>query len=1256
MRNRKWIRAQQLDEWANRVDARFMLPDLVRRLIHATLERSDLQHISFPGGEETHRAGYDGVSKARNGNAWIPAGTTFWELSASSDIKGKLDADYATRIQNPQQYDLSTITYIAITLRDFNGKFAWEEGKRRDNIWGDVRVYDSDNLEQWLETAPGVALWLAPSVSNAPRTGAHDVSTHWENLQASLRSPLPASILLLNREAITKVFQAWVNGIPAPLELSGQSQPEIINVFCAWVSQLKDDDQAAIISRCVIIDTQDAFEELVDIQQRLILVCSERLSIDSQLVSWATLKGHHVLLPIPSARGVDSNEKRLGRLEIAGLERALIDAGLTEGESYSLARQCGGSFTILKRRFSSVPQITVPAWGTAENRSTLAPLLLASAWRDDHQGDMDCVADLAGKAYQDARQVVVRWNGESDSPVRWANGSWEFIAPHDAWTILCPAISPTNLNTFQQRATSILSEIDPRLELPPEDRWQAGIKGKKLTHSIELRSGITQMLAILGTRPDSEQPPANISLQAVVNSVVQRVLSVGTNWRIWASLGNLLPLLAEAAPNVFLEAVEASMRSEEPELVKLFSEEGPTFFGRAEHAGLLWALERVAWAPQYLSRAASLLALLNEHDPGGSSANRPINSLKSIFFPWKPHTVATLPERLATLKRLLEMFPSTGWELCIVLIPNCNNSILLAPAPEWRDWAEGRKAALGHDDLVAFVDQLAELLVEAAKTSAERWTDVLEKLPFFTKVGKELIINRLDSFDVSTVEDDLRVAVWQRLRILTMQTRRYDEDGTLELVGQLKTLCGKYKPQNPVQLAIPLFDRGYETWWDSTLSWEQQEETRLAQQRSAAATIFIEAGFKGIISLLSAAEDKFSVGYALAEHDAEELDSSVLPESLSSDPSLAEFASGYLRGRMTTKSVDWVKNIVSIDWTPLQIAILSVHLPFDESTWKFLSDSGEDTHIEYWRRVDSHHFHLSCSQLDIAASHLLNVGRPITAIQLIYMQQESWAEIGSDKLLQLLNRCLSTHPDEKNRLEPYYLQILIEHLQNDNRADKQLLAKLEWNLLPALPNSFMPKTLEAELATSPELYIELLSFLYKPRNEERKIVQSAATEHDKAKAHSAWGLLSGWELLPGTIKESRVDTAYLLDWVDSARKLAKVADRLEVCDLTIGGLFARSSADLEGNWPCEAVREALEASNSLEIEQGMVTGIFNKRGVVTKSLGEGGHQERQLVNKYRSYVALYQSRWPRTAAVMQKVADSYDNEARSADLEAEAEN
>ena len=76
--------------------------------------------------------------------------------------------------------------------------------------------------------------------------------------------------------------------------------------------------------------------------------------------------------------------------------------------------------------------------------------------------------------------------------------------------------------------------------------------------SQALRTGLAETLALLGARPDRLGDAAGI--RGKVAQIVQKLLD-GQGWLRWASLSSQLALLAEAAPEAFLDAAERDLKA-----------------------------------------------------------------------------------------------------------------------------------------------------------------------------------------------------------------------------------------------------------------------------------------------------------------------------------------------------------------------------------------------------------------------------------------------------------------------------------------------------------------------------------------------------------------------------------------------------------------------------------------------------------------------------------------------------------------------
>jgi hypothetical protein len=76
----------------------------------------------------------------------------------------------------------------------------------------------------------------------------------------------------------------------------------------------------------------------------------------------------------------------------------------------------------------------------------------------------------------------------------------------------------------------------------------------------------------------------------------------------------------------------------------------------------------------------------------------------------------------------------------------------------------------------------------------------------------------------------------------------------------------------------------------------------------------------------------------------------------------------------------------------------------------------------------------------------------------------------------------------------------------------------------------------------------------------------------------------------------------------------------------------------------------LEEIGSPDIAIGMGVGVYNSRGVHAR--GEGGDQERDIANKYRSWSRQLVFDFPYVADLVEQIAATYDREAAREDSQA----
>ena len=483
----------------------------------------------------------------------------------------------------------------------------------------------------------------------------------------------------------------------------------------------------------------------------------------------------------------------------------------------------------LRRKLAIAPDVQRPAWAQANAaRELLAPLLVG-AWQDSCKGDREALARLSGLSYESLQHILVRWAHESDPPLRRVGDIWMIAAQEDAWRLIACYLTDDDLNRFQTVAIEILSELDPAFELPPDQRYAASIYGKVLTRSGQLRNGIVETLALMATLSSEVPFMANRNGEAVAHSIVYRLLEKAKEeGDLWASLAYQLPLLAEAAPDIFLEAVEAGLSGEHPVLVTLFQDQASNaaFHSSSPHTGLLWALETLAWNPDYLGQSALCLARLAHLDPGGRLLNRPIKSLRDIFICWYPNTTAPLGHRLRVLDTIRKQEPKVAWQLLLALLPNHHSTVSPTHRIKWRDWVPGPRPEITIQEYFEATNTILEWLLLDAHANANRWCRLITAATGLKIEQQEILIQQLETLDPTQFISRDRVQICDCLRHETIRHRDYPDANwamPANYVERLEAIGICFEPKDLIERYSWLFKISMEIPERRRRSWEERE-------------------------------------------------------------------------------------------------------------------------------------------------------------------------------------------------------------------------------------------------------------------------------------------------------------------------------------------------------------------------------------------------------------------------------------------------
>jgi uncharacterized protein YciU (UPF0263 family) len=904
-------------------------------------------------------------------------------------------------------------------------------------------------------------------------------------------------------------------------------------------------------------------------------------------------------------------------------------------------------YEVIPTAFSTSQFVAVtPDWGQLPNASDLAIVNLVGAWNEKSDADLEVVHQLVKTEYGAWIPKIRETLQLPESPIALKNGLWRVTQRKELWKALGARLFDKDLNNFKQCAVTALTERDPQFDLAVNERYAASIYGKVLLHSSNLRAGMAEGLALLGCLSEvltncSPNKPETIAVLAV------REIFSAADWVLWGSLNNLLPVLAEAAPDEFLSAVDHALQQTPSPFDELFSQEGDGMTGGNYLTGLLWALETLAWDQKFLVRVSVILGELATHDPGGKWTNRPANSLATIFLPWFPQTIAPIDKRKVALQTLQKEFPVVAWKLLLSLLPNQHQTSSGSHKPSWRntipdDW-EKEVSQQAYWEQVSFY---AEQAVSMASHDMERLNDLVDHLDNLPLPSFEKVLEHLSSEAVCGTPEDDRLSLWNRLTEFTSKHKRFSNAEwalSSDIISKIETVAEKLAPKNSLNLNLRLFNgRGFELYEEND-NWEEQEQKFEERRKQAIEDILAEGGMESVIRFAESVDSPFQVGFSLGVIAESQIDMIILPALLDTEnKKLAQFASGYVRGSHYGQGWAWVDGLDKSTWSVMQIGLLLSEMPFTDEAWSRATAWLGEFEKEYWSRANVYPYRAE-GDIVTAINKLIEYERPHAAIDCLNGMLHDQKTLDKSLSVKALIAAINS-PEPSYAMDIYHIVKIIKALQADPDTDPDDLFRVEWAYLPLLnrQSDASPKLLENRLASDPAFFCEVIRLIYRSKKESES--RKELSEQDKDIATNAWRLLNEWRTPPGTQPDGAFLQEQFTQWLDQVKVMCAESGHLEFSLSSIGKVLFYCPADPQGLWIDQAAAEALNAKDAEDLRRGFGSEAFNARGV--HWVDPTGKPERDLAEHYRQKADEVENvGYQRFAVTLRNLSESYDHDA-----------
>lgn len=1227
------IKAHDIAAWAELTAAREHLPVLLRKQIHAT--GRDLERVDFPGFDNSQRPGWDGWVEAGTATPWIPEGASGWEFGTSARPHQKANDDYAKRLRLPVQ-ERARCTFVFVTPRNWPGKTEWARQKEASGDgWRAVRAYDASDLEQWLEESVTAPIWLAEHLP-MPIEGVETLEACWAKWASAVAPNMTPQIFAPAVAACIKPFKLWLESSPQrPFLVAADSISEAL-AFIACLFQHPDvparqRDLAAVFTSAKTLNTLAAasspFIPIVanaETQESLPLV--ERM---------------HCIATCPRNAVDPAPDFALPLMGHTSFMQALEEMGVERHDAQRLISESGRSPTILRRRLSSIRAIKKPPWASDQTLARrLVPICLVGAWHAHKTADQEVLEKLIGYQHEELeRNIAALQNMEEDCPV-WSVGQHRGVTSKvDALFAIAPWMTEQDIDEFLKIAEGVLSEPDPALELPESERWMAPVHGKVRDHSAALRAGICETLVLLSVHGDDLfRERLGIDVAALVSGLVGGLLTP-LDQKLQSQERDLATY-AEAAPGRFLEMLEEDLRTDEPALRQLLKPV-PHVFAHCSRTGLLWALECIAWNPDFLTRTCMVLAQLSRIEIDDNWASSPADSLAGILRSWRPQTAASLADRKAVLAMLAERFPPVARRLCVEEIRAGKHFAMDNYRPRWRSDASDVGDGVSESERLDFVQAAKDLLLSWPEPDQSTFGDLVERMGSLTEEEQSFAWAQMEKWARSTADDKAKAALRERIRLFASGDR----------AGLV------YEHLQPEDLVVRhgwLFANAWIQESRDTMANEGDFEARQSRinslRQSAIEEIWAVHGVPGIMAIVENGGDGQTVGRhaaLCATNTVEVLRACLLRETevAQFDRFMYTFIAACANPAESEVLLD-----VSVDFE--KSVRLWLCAPFRDKTWRMLDRiPNEDVRRAYWRTVlppfPRRFTELECTEI---VEKLLAVGRPRAAFTTLAHQ---WENIETASLKRLLMNLVLTDGEKSTfPISPSDVSDALSVLGERSSVPSSEMARLEFAFAPMLGAHGTPN-LDRQIVESPAFFVEILSYAFKRLDggEDPREWQIDNESRKKAVVSAAYRVLGQVSRIPGTQANGSIDVEALLHWLTETRQLCAKMGRADIGDLKIGELLSKAPPDNDGTWPCDAVCKALDAVASQDVVQGFVIGKRNARGVFWRS-GDGGDDERKLAAQYRSWAQRRRIDYPFASRAVDQIAQWYDSDAKREDAEA----
>ncbi len=831
----------------------------------------------------------------------------------------------------------------------------------------------------------------------------------------------------------------------------------------------------------------------------------------------------------------------------------------------------------LRKRFLLNNEVGYVDFNKSLNLKVIKTALLFGKWNEKNSNDQKIIEKFSNMTYEQFIEQF-RLIAKTENDFIFKSGVWKINNRTKYIEYYALDFYKEDFDNFNSIIVEILTEKHPKLDLSSDKRHMFNLYNKNTKYSDEIRNGVAETLVIVEFLKNNFKNCKTDAFNFVI--LVIREILENSSWYTWASLDNLLPFLAEAAPSEYLNQFEEYISRDRERKILFENETDITIYNYS--TSIYWSLELIAWNTDYCVRVCMILSELAKED------EKAIDHIVNIILPWYPNTFAPSSFRLTIVENIVKKDINIGWRVLKKIMPGETSYAVPTYKPKYIN-VPTEDITITNEEYYKQIDLYLNLMIKYCKTSDEHLLDLIDLLDNVSKSNFDKICDYLKTSKIISKNDRSKYKLWDKLERLVYWIKKHSDikdDIKSEMIEKINAVIKYLKPNDDLYVISRLFKKDVWELIEDYENYDLSEKKLHELQLKSVNKLYLNEGTSSLIKLSKVVEDPYSLGMIVAKLNISKDDEiNIILSNLDKSSYLIEFAKGYVYNKYNVSNAEYDDNLISNLSVVAKINFLLM-MPYNLVTFKNVEQLLASDYKKYWKKVDIR-FINDEEVLKYSIPKLMEVQRYERVLWMYRLSAHNNKAIKYDS--NIILTCLERIHNNFNQFD---IREAIKDLQKEKNVDINRLFYIEWKFLPLLNHGdYRPITMERVISSDANRYSEILQLAFKEHSKNKN-----TSNIDSNIATNAYRLLHQWKLVPGTNDDGYVDSNKLKIWYENMKEVCKEKDRLEVGLSYFGKVLFHSPKDKSGFWIDKTVADII--NNNEIIRNGYKTEAFNSVGVV----------------------------------------------------------